>query len=154
MGNVSFGAKTPNERLLELIEEYDEFCNDRLNEWKANNICTNLWQLSDWIFNNGCTSFASVCDFRKDLFSKCSDLKVLHDIANASKHFSLTRPKADIKEARKHRGSFNSSFSFAFDISSLDLELDDGTIIHAENMIKKTLDFWKQYFKDELGIII
>lgn len=149
----SFGAKNPEDQLKEIITEYYDFVDNHLNATKANNICVNLWQLNDWIYK-----FYNIEDsipvFRNKLFESCPYLRVVHDIANASKHFELDRSKSSLKEARKHEGVFDHTFDSSFDMSKLEVVLEDDVTISDKNLIKTALDFWIKFFLDnyEIGI--
>lgn len=147
MNRISFGAKNSQEKMQELVAEYNDFKEDTLNQIKVNNLCTNLWHLSDWILIEYFASM-SKADFRQDLFRQCDELKIMHDIANANKHFELSRPKARIKESRKHDGVFDRTFDFTFDISRLEIEMEDGLVLDAEKTIDKVFNFWVSYFEN------
>jgi hypothetical protein len=143
-------------KLNELILEYDDFLKDDLIEYKANNLSTNAWHIIDWVLREfeNIHGFNRIEDLRNSLYPQCGSLKIMHDIANASKHNNLNRPKASIKTTNNHKGDFCSKdFSGAdFNVSRLEIELEDGTILNFKNEIKIVINFWKDYFKNTLQI--
>lgn len=143
-------------KLKELVLEYEDFLKDDLIEYKANNLCINAWHIIDWIveeFEN-IHGFNKIEHLRNSLYPQCDSLKIMHDIANASKHNNLTRPKASIKMTNNHKGDFCSKdfSSVDFNVSRLEIELEDGTILNFKKEIKIVIDFWKDYFKNTLQI--
>lgn len=143
-------------KLKELILEYDDFIKDDLIEYKANNLCVNAWHIIDWVlveFEN-IHGFNKIEDLRNSIYPQCNALKIIHDVANASKHNNLSRPKACIKTTRNHVGDFCSKdFSSSdFNVSRLEIELEDGTILNFKKEIKNVIDFWIDYFKNTLQI--
>lgn len=152
----SFGTHTSKEKLEQLLEQYEDFKSDDTSIRKANDLSINSWHIIDWIFeefkNIHLTS--SIGDFRATLYPLCQSLKIMHDIANSAKHSELTRPKAAIKEIRKHLGPFSSVFSREFDQTILEIEMLDGSVIYFVDEIEKVIEFWKDYFKTKLNIEI
>ncbi|KIQ14654.1 hypothetical protein RT99_22740 [Flavobacterium sp. MEB061] len=143
-------------KLKELILEYEDFLKDDLIEYKANNLCTNAWHIFDWIlveFRN-IHGYYNIGDLRNSLYPRCNSLKIMHDIANASKHNNLDRPKASIRTTNMHEGDFcKADFSSDdFDVSRLEIELEDGMILNFNEEIKNVIEFWKSYFNNDLEI--
>ncbi|MFB9080482.1 hypothetical protein ACFFLS_20320 [Flavobacterium procerum] len=143
-------------KLKELIFEYEDFLKDDLVEYKANNLCTNAWHIIDWILVEfvNIHGYQNIGDLRISLYPRCNSLKIMHDIANSSKHNNLDRPKAFIKTTNIHEGDFcKEDFSSDdFDVSRLEIELEDGTILDFNEEIKIVIEFWKSYFSNDLAI--
>jgi len=141
-------------KLKELIFEYEDFLKDDLIEYKANNLCTNAWHIIDWILIEfgHIHGYSNIGDLRNSLYPRCNSLKIMHDIGNTSKHNKLDRPKASIRTTNIHEGDFcKADFSSNdFDISRLEIELEDGTILDFNTEIKKVIEFWKIYFTNDL----
>jgi len=72
----------------------------------------------------------------------------MHDLANASKHRVLNRPKAYIKKTSKHEGELSREFSPEFNIYHLKIELVYGTTLDFEDEIEKVKFFWDDYFSN------
>lgn len=53
----------------------------------------NFWSLKDWLINSGALEKTVVEDF----FHSGTDMKICRDIANGSKHLTITRPSLDSK---------------------------------------------------------
>ena len=143
MNNVSFGAKTPEEKYKEALAEYCDFLKDDTNIFKANNTCCSLWEIVDWVWNRDDDLGA----FRLSLFEKCPELRIMHDVANSKKHKKLDRPKAKIQEA-KATGDFNSDFSSDFDNHRLIVQMENGNKHNLLDILEKVVAFWDNHFKD------
>lgn len=128
--------------------EFEEYINDDLSTEKAQRVAISAWHLGDWVFEDHKTihQFNDLGLFRKSLYPNCESLKIMHDIANASKHLKLSLPKADIKDTRKHSGTFDKTFDSTFDISYLEIENNDLTKLSFKGEIIKVKKFWDNYF--------
>ncbi len=151
MGSLTFGADSAKNKYEEFIEEYSEYKKDDTSKYKASNLANSAWHLVDWSFEDYKTihNCNDIGKFRETLYPKCPNLKIMHDLANAKKHKELTRPKARLKNTRKHEGDFSSEFSSDFDISYLEIELENGDILNFEDEIDKVKEFWENYFSDK-----
>lgn len=156
MSKHSFNIQNSKDKLTLLITEYEEFIKDDTSSIKATNLSTNAWHMVDWVFEEFPTihGLADNGAFRNTLYPRCSSLKIIHDIANGTKHKELNRPKASIKTTKERKGTFDETFDRTFDISALLIELADGSILFFLDEIKNVMDFWKDYFKNDLGINI
>lgn len=150
MGSLTFGMDTAEERYREFIEEYAEFKNDTTSIKKASNLSSSAWHLIDWCFEDfkSTHNLKKIEEFRESLYPCCPSLKIMHDIANAKKHKNLSRPKASLKNTRRHGGAFSQAFSSAFDISYLEIETENGTKLDFEKEIDKVKAFWDAYFEN------
>jgi len=148
MNSLNFGQDTA-------MDKYDEFLNDYFNyktentsvRW-AKTVAISAWHLIDWVFNeyktiHGCLGIG---DFRNELFRQCESLKIMHDIANATKHQNLTKPKAKIRNTKKHLGAYSSDYSSDYDITYLEIEMNDGKKSSFEEHIDMVKEFWGNYF--------
>ncbi len=149
MGSLNFGKDAAEDKYSSFLQEYNEYINDDLSIFKAQRVATSAWHLVDWIFEShqSIHRFNDLGLFRESLYPNCESLKIMHDLANATKHLSVTRQKGDIKDTRKHDGAFSNAFSDAFDISRLEIEKNDGTRLSFRRQIKKVKEFWDDYFK-------
>lgn len=150
-------------KMKELILLYDGFLKDYSSYNKALRIAEDSWHLIDWVFNEFPTihnfdlqNRHSIGLFRKSLYPRCNSLKIIHDVANSSKHSKVDNPKGGIQRARLHIGDFHPSdwAKEDFNVSRLEIILKDGTKLYFDNEITKVVDFWKTYFANELNIIL
>lgn len=153
MSKISF-TEDSEELLINLIDAYNDFKNDTLSKRYANECANISWNLTEWVFKNYKSTHNknSLGEYRESLYPICPTLKIMHDIANGSKHYDLGRPKTKIKDAKQHDGDFNSDFSRDFDISILEIEFEDGTTLYFEDELEKVVEFWKSYFITTLNI--
>jgi len=138
-----------------LLKQYEDFKVAVTSTTKALALSTDAWHLIDWVFNEfkAIHLMSDLGVFRETLYPQCTSLKIMHDIANGAKHSKISKPKASIKETRKHIGPFSSVFSREFDQTSLEIELEDGTILHFVDEIEAVINFWIDYFRNNLKVI-
>lgn len=158
MSNLSFDIKTTADFLKKLIEDYNEFLVDRTSSRVALNCAMTAWHLSEWTYNEFnqqlATQFTTLSLYQQSIKKQCPSLQIMHDLANGTKHYRLTKHVLVVKETTFHKGDFSSDFSRDFDISSLDIELKDGTKIYFEDEIETTISFWIQYLKSTFNLAI
>ena len=151
MGSLTFGTDTAKDKYQDFLEEYNEYKEDETSIKKASNLATSAWHLVDWVFEDykSIHNLDKIGEFRETLYPNCQSLIIMHDLANANKHKNLSRPKANLKNTKKHQGDFSSDFSSDFDITYLEIELENGNKLSFENEIDKVKDFWVDYFADK-----
>jgi hypothetical protein len=152
MNNLSFDIKSSNDFLQKLVEDHEEFKLNSTSSRIALNCAMTAWHLSEWIYNEyherlG-TEFSSLKDFQAKMKEQCPSLQIMHDLANGTKHFKLNRHKSTIESTKLHQGDFNSDFSRDFDISSLDIILNNGTKVYFEDEINACLNYWIKYLNN------
>lgn len=145
--SFSFGITTSKEFFELLMLEVDEYLNDELNIRKAMMCSMISYHLTDWLNWEINHDKKKLGKFRKNL--NCPELSIMHDIINGTKHLTLDggRGKA-VADTELHVGAFSRQFSSAFDKSSLDIILKDGTKIGFEETIISVTDFWRNYFEN------
>lgn len=151
MSSINFGKDSANDKFDEFLQDYDEFIDDELSVKRAMRLSTSAWHLVDWIFeeHKPIHGFNDIGSFRESLYPNCESLKIMHDLANATKHKILTRPKADIKNTEEYQGDFcPKDFSAEdYDVSYLEIEKNDGTKLRFINEIRSVKEFWQEYFQ-------
>jgi hypothetical protein len=151
MSGLSFNITTSKEFLAKLLEDYEEFKKDATSERIAINCAMTAWHLSDWIFYEyGYEKTMKLFNFQESLKAQCPSLQVMQDITHGSKHFKLKTHQPKIEATRLHHGSFDKSFDRSFDISSLDIEMKDGTKRYFEDDLNAVVGFWSKYFVETL----
>jgi hypothetical protein len=152
MSSINFGRDSANDKYNEFLQDYNEFMDDELSVKKAMRLATSAWHLVDWTFEERKTihGFTDIGSFRESLYQYCDSLKIMHDLANASKHKILTRPKADIKNTEEYQGDFcpKDFSSEDFDVSYLEIEKNDGNVLRFKNEIESVKEFWQEYFQN------
>ena len=158
MSDLSFDIKTTSDFFKKLLEDYKDFCADKTSSRTALNCAMTAWHLTDWTYNEFnqklSSQFGTLSLFQQYIKQQCPSLQIMHDITNGTKHYLLTRHRPIIKKTKLHKGAFSSGFSRGFDISTLYIELDDGTKIYFEDEIEKTITFWTQYLKSTFNLTI
>jgi len=158
MSDLSFDIKTSEDFFKKLQEDYKEFCIDKTSSRVALNCAMTAWHLTEWIYNEYnsqlISNYSTLTAFQIDIKRQCPSLQIMHDIANGTKHYLLTRHRPIIKDTTLHQGAFSSDFSRDFDISTLDIELNDGTKIYFEDEIETSINFWIQYLNSTFNLTI
>lgn len=139
-----FEIKTSRDKLGLLVRDYERLVWDPLNISLAEKCCQDAWHLADWDFVDQRNVNHSLTQerYRDNLFAKCPEMKILHDLAIYMKHRSVTRPKAKIEKAVPHEGQFSPEFSKEHDVSGIIVTLDDGKQIDVDELIKIAIDYW------------
>lgn len=142
-----FEINTSREKLRQLKADYQLLISDPLNISLAEKCCQDAWHLADWDLkdkqetNTGLTKQ----QYRVDLYQRCPEMRILHDLSNAMKHRSLDNPKAKIQKTNIHRGAFSSSaFSKGFDVSGLQVMFDNDKQIDVDDLVKIAIDYWTE----------
>lgn len=156
----SFDTRTPVTKFQDLWADYEDYLADKTSSRKATHFATTSWHLIDWLFSiyvpleGPINGFESLHAYREDLYPRCPYLKIMHDIANGSKHAELSRAKSGIKETNKIIGDFdeNDFNNEDFLVTRLEIEMEDGSILDFYNVAKEVAEFWKNYFNTVLGI--
>jgi len=158
MNDLSFDIKTSKDFFKKLLADYDEFCTDPTSSRVALNCAMTAWHLTEWTyseFNHSLSNqFRTLALYQQDLKQQCNSLQTMHDLANGTKHYFLTRHRPIVKETNLHEGTFDSTFDRTFDISTLEIKLNDGTKIYFEDEIGSVITFWKLYLQSTFQITI
>lgn len=156
MNQLSFEVRTTTDFFHKLMDDYNEFLKNITSSRLALNCAMTAWHLFDWVFNEFYytqpSPFNSVSDFQRFIKQQCRSLQIMHDLTNGTKHYLLNRRKPDVKETKLHNGGFSREFSRDFDISILEIELNDGTTVYFEDEIKNVIEFWRDYLNSNFGL--
>lgn len=152
MNDLSFEIKTAKDFLEKLKEDYAEYCKNGTSSRIALNCAMTAWHLTDWFYNEYYSvlsvEFSKLPIYQEEMKRKCPPLQIMHDITNGTKHYLLKRHTPEIKSTKLHKGSFDHSFDRSFDISTLDIEMNNGKKVYFEDVIKTVVDFWEDYFQN------
>jgi len=158
MPDFSFEIKNSRDFFAKLLADYQEYRKDTTNSRTALNCSMTAWHLIEWIYDefsyNTSSNFTKISSFQEHLKSLCPSLKIMQDLTNGTKHSKLTKYKPHVKEARLHEGDFSSDFSRDFDITTLEIELNDGTKKYFEDEARLVVDFWTNFLKANHAISI
>jgi len=148
MASLNFGNDSALDKFNEFLRDYKDFKLDADSIKKGTGIAISAWHLTDWVYSEfkGVSNYKDLGEFRLSLYPSCPSLKIMHDIATAAKHKTVSLPKANLKSTRKHMGAFSREFSKDFDISYLEVELDSGYRLDFEDEIDKVKVFWEEFF--------
>jgi len=123
---------------------------------KALDFCLTAWSLADWLFYEKVSQGMILIQsqnhgpekrvFREPLFLQCPDLRIMHDIANGTKHFELTSPKTNVSSIEvKEHAAFNKGFSFGFNRPGIKITFDTGEQHILNIIIKNVWKFWNSH---------
>ncbi|MEB3373770.1 hypothetical protein SFC43_12950 [Bacteroides sp. CR5/BHMF/2] len=147
--------QTVSDLLNELTEQYLVFINYTVENGYSNqanlssfkSLSIGLWHIHEWIWKESPrlrTRFSNFSRYRECLFNKCSELKIMHDIANMSKHSILERNKSDFKELGIHEGNSLSSEDLPF----VKVIMNDGQFYNGTKLLDKIFQFWCDFVQD------
>jgi hypothetical protein len=143
------------QKFRDLLSEFEDFERDSLSEYKANNLASNSWHLIEWVKSDYADVGGDITlsEFREILYPTCESLKIMHDISNSSKHKILSRPKTDIRGTSLRGGDFdpNDYNKNDYYVSSLEVVMADGAVRPFFEEIKRVIDFWKEFFINDLN---
>lgn len=157
MGKYSFGEYNSKIKLEALNKNFEIFCSNEPDISIALNLCLDAWHLIEFVLNEYKTDLLlnDLASFRSELYKECEYFKIIHDLANASKHGGvLSNPKAKIEYTDKHNGDFSNDFSNDFDTSYLEIILENNTKLDFFLVIENIINFWNKFFKEKLEINI
>jgi len=139
-----FDIKTSHDKLRLLKEDYGRLIAEPLNISLADKCCQDAWHLADWDLKEKQKIKADLTreQYRIDLYNRCPEMRILHDLSNTMKHKTLDNPKAKIQKTNIHRGPFSPAFSKAFDISGLQVMFDNDKQIDVDDLVKIAIDYW------------
>lgn len=150
MNSLNFGKDTSRDKYAEFLQDYADYIQNKLEIRLAKNVANSSWHLVDWVYqeNLNTHNYTNIGDFRESLYSDCKSLKIMHDIANSSKHMTLSRRKSDVSSSSEYQGDFdpNDFDSDDYNVSFLQLTKDDGTSLNFEKELGKVKSFWDDYF--------
>lgn len=143
--NYSFSINTFEEYWQSTIKVVEQYLADDLNEELAINCANKLWHLCDWYYkeNEKQLNLNQLSDFQGICGVENTNIRVMRDICNGSKHGTIEKTRNPmIRRAFKNNGGFSSGFSRGFDVSALEVELEDGTVVYFDNAVKDVFSFW------------
>ncbi len=139
-----FDIETSRDKLKLLTADYERLIADPLNISLAEKCCQDAWHLADWDFKDKQKIRTDLTkeQYRIDLYLHCPEMRILHDLSNSMKHKSLDSAKAKIQKTNIHRGAFGPGFSKGFDISGLQVIMDNDEQIDVDDLVKIAIDYW------------
>ncbi|WP_162141776.1 hypothetical protein [Daejeonella oryzae] len=142
-----------------MIKEYKLFKKDHTSASRALDLCNNAWHMTDWVFREYKSVHLqpTLGKFRETLYPECNALKIMHDIANGSKHLTLDfgREKGDIKDTRTtYTEEFTCEFTSEFGDTIHQVELNNGSMLNIQDEIGQVVSFWINYFHTKLDILV
>jgi hypothetical protein len=138
------GVRMPSERFHQEIEPaLDEYRKDRLSERLANGLARAIDHQSDWTFAyykqvdpsrlNGAKDEKA---FRRQLFKRCSELRMMNELSDAAHHRFLDRP------SDPPRAVTASTAAYSLKDGELYVPKHETHFLPAAN---KAFDFWRDW---------
>lgn len=144
--DYSFGINSFNKYWESTQDVVDRYLLDNLNEELAVNCANKLWHLCDWYYkqNEELLKLNQLSDFQAICGNENSNLRILRDICNGSKHGTIEKTRNPmIRRALKHSGAYSSAYSNAYDVSVLEVELTDGSVVYFDDVVKSVYEYWQ-----------
>ena len=167
---LSFGIVSSRGFFEKLLTEYQFFDRDHVSPIHAINCALTSWHMTDWTFNEFVSPQGLFNDIEKEkmkdgrvfvfnisalrqyqdfVIKECPELRYMSLIANGSKHCVL-RNSTVVGKTVKYDGDFAyQDFSrHDFDVDRLEIENSDGTKSDFEQLLLKTIEYWRQKLED------
>lgn len=149
---LSFGRTSARDVLESLLDKQTSFKHDPLNAEIANACAIDAWSLCDWTFKEHAAElgFHKLSQFQKFIKDRCPAIALLQDVANASKHRTITQYTPVLKQAKRHDGAFQRSAFQAdtFDVSALVLAQEDGSEVWFDTVLNEVATSWVALYRD------
>lgn len=152
MNHLCFQIQTSEDLFNKLLEDYDEFKLNYLSSRIALNCAFTSWHLAEWIYYENIdslkTKYSNLNAYTYVKKQICPSLQIMHDLANGTKHYSLTKHVPKVIDSNIHHGTFNNEdFNEDFNNSYLFVLFEDGSKYNFLNELEKVVNFWEEYFK-------
>jgi hypothetical protein len=158
MTKYTFDWDSSDKKLRSLMDAFLEFRKGEPSTSTALFLASEAWHLIDWVYHefNSIHGFHTLEQFRDYLYPGCPSLKIMHDIATASKHLTVSRPKSNITSTKRHEGTYSSIYydNKYYDTTRLEIHSVEGDLLDFDMEIEKVINFWKSYFIKTLNVPI
>ncbi len=117
----------------------------------AINFTFTSWHILDWLFNEKLNydnlkyNREDFKIYRNDFLEKCKYLSIVQDISNGSKHAKISFYTPSVKSTKLEYGVYEEG---VFEGDKLEVILEDGTRHDFEDIVKKIMSFWNDYFSN------
>ncbi len=160
MSIYGYEIKNSFDFFKKLLDEREDYLKDPASSRFALNVALTAWHLHEWIFEEYKNLFISqgllkLEDFRNFLFQRCRELENFRDLADGSKHFTLTRRdstilKTELREADSHWG-FNKKLETPT-LIVVTTPASIGMQITFDDLLYVVSFFWYSFFRSELSL--
>lgn len=142
--------------------DYEEFTANSLSLRKAMHLASSLYHLHEWVFNDyhmnnqkifGCTSAGQIVGHL--IANECQDFALIQDLANAQKHFKLTRGNPQLTQADQVDVRETGWDELPWDDGEWDgppaviVELDDQSLRAFTAIAKNVFEMWERLFQQQ-----
>jgi len=141
---LSFDLKTADDLFTAFSETVDEYLRKPLSARRAV-VCAMLgWHIVEWLFTEAAARGLTpdLRQLRDKVIAECPALARIRDVADGTKHVRLSR-KTAIQKAEHHQGAFSAGFSRGFDVSALQLIVEDGSLYYFDDDLKIARQYWR-----------
>lgn len=152
MNKMSFSIKTPNDLLKKLALDLEEFNSDCSSSVYAINFILTAYHLRDWIWNHYFKVKEKNLiknDFINKIYEDFPDMKLIKDLANGSKHYSLyndpTVKGTDITPAIEDDEAAWDKDECTWDYYGCRIHTKDGRTISCQDLFNRVFEFWTNY---------
>ena len=145
--NLTSGLKTTRDLFEKLRRDAALLEETEVTSDKFFNFAVTGYSLIDWVKNDPSVSLTA----KADVASLYSDhwLRICGDIANASKHFSLTKRAPITSSVDSSRGYGSGRFGmgyFGVGEEQIEITLSDGSVISAFDFVRNVVSTWESFF--------
>lgn len=134
----SFKIKSVPDLFNTFHEDLKEYITDNLNSRKALHCAFTACHILEWIYHENkkstLTNYKNEKEYQTHIINEIPNFRFIKILVNGTKHHTLNY-KTDLKDTNLIRGDYSSDFSNDFDISRLQLDMNDGTTYDFQELI-------------------
>jgi hypothetical protein len=141
---LTFGLRTPRD-LLEKLKRDGTLLDDEVTSDRFFNFVITGYSLIDWLKHEPTVARSDVEAMYQDQW-----IKICGDIANASKHFSLTTRTPIASKVNSQQGFGVGRFGkggFGVGEEGIVIELNDGSSFSCLELVRKVIETWEEFFR-------
>lgn len=148
-----FNIHNSFDKLALLESDFERMKENPLDISLAEKTCIDAWHLCDWLFSEIQESDKKISkdSFRSNLFLECPEMRILHDLANISKHKKLSKPKVKLIRTLVQGGDYSSDYSKDYNVSRIEVHYNEHSKIDVDDLIKLAIDYWRKRLKLRAG---
>jgi hypothetical protein len=141
---LTFGLKTPRD-LLDKLKRDGCLLDDEVTSDRFFNFVITGYSLIDWVKHEPTVARSDV-----DAMYHARWIRICGDIANASKHFTLTTRRPITSKVESQQGSGVGRFGkggFGIGEEGIVIELNDGSSFSCLELVKNVIETWEEFFR-------
>jgi hypothetical protein len=135
--------------LQKAVVDYGNYSKEPSSVYAAMDCAFSCWHLVDWVWNEY-ESHRKIAELRQEFFAACPYLRVMHDIANGSKHAQIERPKSEMTNATIEQSYVAEGYvAEGYIAKEVTIYFTDGSSQAMSTLLHNVIEFWQTYFSEK-----